>query len=113
MIKIFYILLLFTGLSTATLAQRETVARPDAASRFIRFFPNPAVSVINFEFEKGFDKTYTFDVFNFIGKKVYTAKTITPKMNVSLADFFRGVYIYQLRNRSGKIIESGKFQVVK
>jgi hypothetical protein len=30
---------------------------------------------------------------------------------VDLADFNRGVYIYHLRDLSGKIIESGKFQV--
>ncbi len=111
--KIFYIFILFTGLSTATLAQSETVAKSTSSVRFIRFFPNPAVSTINFEFEQGFDKTFTFDIYNFIGKKVYSAKSLTSKMNVSLTEFIRGVYIYQLRDRSGKIIESGKFQVVK
>ncbi len=111
--KIFYILLLFTGLSTGAFAQSEPVSKSYPATRFIRFFPNPAVSIINFEFERGFEKTFTFDIYNFIGKKVYSAKAVTSKMNVHLTDFFRGVYIYQLRDRSGKIIESGKFQVVK
>lgn len=111
--KNFYIFILFTVLSTATFAQSGVVAKSVSTVRFIRFFPNPAVSTINFEFEKGFDKSFTFDIYNFIGKKVYSAKSITSKMNVSLTDFIRGVYIYQLRDRSGKIIESAKFQVVK
>lgn len=79
----------------------------------MRFFPNPAVSSINFEFQKGYDKFYTLQVYNFIGKKVLDVKTVTPKMNIPLTDFYRGVYIYQLRDRNGNIIDSGKFQVVK
>ncbi|MEO7800378.1 MAG: T9SS type A sorting domain-containing protein [Ginsengibacter sp.] len=111
--KIFYIFILFTILSTATFAQSDAVAKTTPAVRIIRFFPNPAVSTINFEFEKGFDRSYTFDIYNFIGKKVFSVKSVTSKMNVSLTEFIRGVYIYQLRDRSGKIIESAKFQVVK
>ena len=111
--KKFYIFILFIVLSIASFAQSEALTKTSAAVRFIRFFPNPAVSAINFEFEKGFDRSYTFDIYNFIGKKVYSAKSVTSKMNVSLTDFIRGVYIYQLRDRTGKIIESAKFQVVK
>ena len=85
----------------------------ESAVKTIRFYPNPAVTVINFEFQKNFDKSYTFQVFNFIGKKVLDLGSVTPKMNIDLSDFFRGVYIYQLRDRTGKIIDSGKFQVVK
>ncbi|MEO6327740.1 MAG: T9SS type A sorting domain-containing protein, partial [Ginsengibacter sp.] len=68
---------------------------------------------INFEFQKGYDKLLSFQVYNFIGKKVLDLKSVTQKMNIPLADFYRGVYIYQLRDNSGKIIESGKFQVIK
>jgi len=79
----------------------------------MRFYPNPAVSVINFEFQKDFDKNFSLQVFNFIGKKVFDQKTVTPRINIPLTDFYRGVYIYQLRDRSGKIVDSGKFQVIK
>jgi hypothetical protein len=27
--------------------------------------------------------------------------------------YYRGLYIFQLRDRSGRIIESGKFQVIR
>ena len=82
-------------------------------AKYIKFYPNPAVSVINFEFEKGFDKSFSFEIYNFIGKKVYDVKTSTSKLNIPLTDFYRGVYIYQLRDKTGKIIDSGKFQVIK
>jgi hypothetical protein len=100
--------------SLGSKAQKTIVAgSSEAAVKYMRFYPNPAITSINFEFQKGFDKFYTFQVFNFIGKKVLDLKSVTQKMNIPLTDFYRGVYIYQLRDRSGKIIDSGKFQVVK
>jgi hypothetical protein len=112
--RIFYIFTFTVLFSLGSLAQgKTTLPASDATVKFMRFYPNPAVSVINFEFQKGFDKYFTFQVYNFIGKKLLDIKTATPKINISLTDFYRGVYIYQLRDRSGKIIDSGKFQVVK
>ena len=112
--KIYYIFILTVLLSLGSKAQGKIVAgTSESAVKFMRFYPNPAVSVINFEFQKGFDRSYTFQVFNFIGKKVVDLKSVTQKMNISLTDFYRGVYIYQLRDKTGRIIDSGKFQVVK
>ncbi len=88
------------NLSSGAFAQSEPVSKSYPATRFIRFFPNPAVSIINFEFERGFEKTFTFDIYNFIGKKVYSAKAVTSKMNVPLTDFFRGVYILNYRKQN-------------
>jgi very-short-patch-repair endonuclease len=112
--KIFYTLIFTILLSYGSFAQNKVAAgSTESKVKFMRFFPNPAVSVINFEFQKGFDKSFTFQVFNFIGKKIVDLKSVTPKIIVELTDFYRGVYIYQLRDRTGKIIDSGKFQVVK
>ena len=79
----------------------------------IRFYPNPATSVINFDFQKTVDKTYSLQIFNFMGKKVYELKNLSTKMNIELNDFYRGIYIFQLRDKNGSIMESGKFQVNK
>ena len=35
------------------------------------------------------------------------------KTNVDLNDFNRGLYMYHLLNATGKVVESGKFQVTK
>lgn len=111
--KIFYILLIIVGSASGSLAQSRTSFPGDPSVKFIKFYPNPAVNVINFEFQKGYDKYYSFQVYNFIGKKVFDIRTVTPKINIPLADYYRGVYIYQLRDRAGKILETGKFQVIK
>jgi len=79
----------------------------------IKFYPNPAISVINFDFQKKYDKTCLLQIYNFLGKKVYEAPAVDQKTVVNLSDFFRGIYIFQLKDQSGKIIESGKFQVTK
>lgn len=111
--KIFYILILIAGFQFTTAAQVKSTFIGSDAVKTVKFYPNPAVSFINFEFEKNYDKSYTLTIYNFIGKKVDEIKVTDQKMSVSLTDFYRGVYIFQFRDKRGNIVESGKFQVVK
>ena len=85
----------------------------DPITRIIKFYPNPATSIINFDFQKEYDRTYNFQIFNFLGKKVFELNNVTPRTIVNLNDFYRGIYIFQLRDKNKKIIDSGKFQVSK
>jgi hypothetical protein len=52
-------------------------------------------------------------VYNFLGKKVIELQDVATKTRIDLSNYSRGIYIYQLKDKSGKIIESGKFQVEK
>ena len=106
-----YIFLITVLFSFGANAQAKTLLTDPV--RYIRFYPNPAITSINFEFQKEYDKSLSLQVYNFIGKKVLDISSVTPKLNISLNDFYRGVYIYQLRDRSGRILESGKFQVTR
>ena len=112
--KIFYILS-FLFLTTLTaLSQSGTIpGSRQPSTRIIKFYPNPATSIINFDFENGYDKNCNFQIFSFVGKKVYELNNLSPKTIVNLNDFYRGIYIFQLRDRNGKVIDSGKFQVSK
>ena len=65
------------------------------------------------EFQKNFNAGYTLQIINFIGKQVYEAKNVNSSTTLDLSNYTRGVYIYQLKDPSGKVIESGKFQVSK
>jgi hypothetical protein len=109
--KLFYILIFIVGLQASSNAQVKHLAND--AVKTVKFYPNPATSFINFEFAENYDDSYTLVIFNFIGKKVEDLKVTDQKITVSLTDFYRGVYIFQLRDKQGNIIESGKFQVVK
>lgn len=111
--KIFYALsfILFIALQVKSQAGPIPAGNDAAYTRIIKFYPNPATSVINFDFQKNYDKSYNFQIFSFVGKKVFELNNVTPKTIVNLSDFYRGIYIFQLRDRNGKVIDSGKFQV--
>lgn len=110
--KIFYILL-FIGFSFSGYSQTKPALTTNDAVRSVKLYPNPAVSFINFEFSKNYDKSYTLVIFSFLGKKIDDIKVTDQKMTVSLSNYYRGIYIFQLRDSQGNIVESGKFQVVK
>ncbi|MEO5892747.1 MAG: T9SS type A sorting domain-containing protein [Ferruginibacter sp.] len=111
--KIIPILILLFGLNFTSFAQNKPGIQDDAAAKVIKFFPNPATSNINFELKQGYDKSYTLQLFNFMGKKVYELIPTSQRINLSLNGFYRGVYIFQLRDKTGKIIDSGRFQVIR
>ena len=93
--------------------QERTDPSPDAAQRIMKYYPNPATSFIKFDFQKDYDKGYNLQVINFLGKQVQEVKNVNPSTTINLSSFSRGVYIYQLRDQTGKVVESGKFQVSK
>jgi hypothetical protein len=80
----------------------------------VKLYPNPATSFVNFEISKPSDKiTYTLQIYNFMGRKMFDQVNMPERVNVNLTDYTRGVYIYQIRDNTGRIVESGKFQVSK
>lgn len=102
------------GSSFIALKQDITVNEEASSAKVLRFYPNPATTIISFEFDKSIDKSYTLQLYNFIGKRMTEVKITDSKITVNLDDsYLRGLYIYQLRDITGKIIESGKFQVSK
>lgn len=111
--KNFYIILLIAGFHFNSQAQVKSTLPTGFAVKTVKFYPNPAVSFINFEFLKNYDQFYSLEIYNFIGKKVADIKPADKKIIVPITDFYRGVYIFQLRDKQGTIVESGKFQVVK
>lgn len=104
-------IILLTTVNSKGQSSREP--SPDQMQRILKVYPNPATTFTKFEFQKNFDKGYTLQVINFIGKQVFEAKNISSSTTLDLSTYNRGVYIYQLKDQSGKIVESGKFQVSK
>ncbi len=110
---IFYILIFTVGLHVASAAQTKPTTTTDGSVRLLKLYPIPATTYINFDFVSGYDKSLSFQVFNFTGKKVYELQTVPPKIYLALTDFTRGFYYYQLRDKSGKLIETVRFLVLK
>lgn len=111
--KIVYISILLIGLTFTSFAQNRPSGTGEPVAKLLKPYPIPANSVINFDFVYGYDKSYSLQIYNFMGKKINEVNKVLPKITVSLDEFYRGIYIYQLRDKNGKIVDSGKFQVVK
>ena len=94
-------------------AQVKPVRPVNDELKTVKFYPNPATTFINFEFEKSNINSNSLLIFNFIGKKVEELKIVDVKMTISLIEYYRGIYIFQIRDKQGNIVDSGKFQVVK
>ena len=103
------LILLFTVLFSSAQESRN----PVPASKKISFYPNPATSFITFDLQDAYQKGVTLTVFNFMGKKMSETQAVNAKTVISLTDYSRGTYIYHLVDRSGKVIDTGKFQVSK
>ena len=112
MIRILLIsFILLTAVNSKGQSNREP--SPDALQRILKVYPNPATTFTKFEFQKSFDKGYTLQVINFIGKQVHEEKNISSTTTLDLSSYNRGVYIYQLKDPSGKVVLSGKLQISK
>ena len=111
--QIFYIFIFIIGLNFTSSAQNKIASPGNGSEKLIKLYPIPATTVINFDFQSGYDKSLSFQVYNFTGKKVYELKSPTQKIILSLNDFSRGFYYYQLRDKNGRIIETVRFLVLK
>ncbi|MEP6595966.1 MAG: T9SS type A sorting domain-containing protein [Ginsengibacter sp.] len=87
----------------------------DTQVKMVKCYPNPAISFINLEVPGNFvAKNYSLQIYSFSGKKMFEKDITNAKITVNFSnDFYRGVYIYHLHDKAGKIIETGKFQVVR
>ncbi|HEX5150184.1 MAG TPA: T9SS type A sorting domain-containing protein [Parafilimonas sp.] len=82
-------------------------------AKTIKCYPNPAVSFVNFEFPASYvSKNNLLQVYSFTGKKMYETNITTAKATITFSNqYYRGIYLYQLQDKEGKVLETGKFQV--
>ena len=110
-----FIIILIIGINFTSFAQsRPFNDEVGLQSKVIKSYPNPASTVVNFEFQKGYNRFYSIQVLNSIGKKMFEAKNIPSSLSINLKEekFYRGIYIYQLVDKNGAVVESGKILVV-
>jgi hypothetical protein len=106
-------ILSFLLLSAIISSAQESRNPPPERERKLSLYPNPATSFITFDLQKNYERGLTIIVFNFLGKKIAEKQSVSEKTLLSLTDFNRGTYIYHLVDQSGKVIDTGKFQVSK
>src|SRR5438067_1424141 len=72
--KLLLILFIFLGFTTSALAQQSRTIPVVGLvqSTIVRFYPNPATSVINFDFQKAYEQGYSIQIYNAIlGRKMF------------------------------------------
>ena len=76
-------------------------------------YPNPATSYVILELPDNYvSKNYSLQVYSFTGKKMYETNITNPKVTITFSNqYYRGIYVYQLRDMEGKVLETNKFQV--
>lgn len=104
-------IILLTAIHSQGQSTRNAPA-PDAGE-LVKLYPNPATTYITFDLQQSYQKGMSIQIYHFLGRKMYETQNIAEKTTVNLNDYSRGVYIYHLRDQSGKLLESGKFQVSK
>ncbi len=118
--KRFYIFILLCNLIITSNAQFTTARNGTNSTtnsrtqiKILKTYPNPATTYITFEFQRSYSAGLTIEIYNLPGKKVASSNNIANSVTITLQNFYRGVYIYKLIDKNGKVMESGKFQVVK
>jgi hypothetical protein len=113
--KLLLIVSIFLVTAAHSQAQTRTaLTSVGMQSSILRFYPNPATTNITFDFQRSYEKGYSLQIYNAVlGRKMIEQSNITEKVIVDLSNFTRGVYVYQLIDRTGKLVETGKFQVSK
>lgn len=92
----------------------DVFAASNRDAKIVKFYPSPATSIINFEFSNEIGKNYILQVYSFTGKKMIETPVSANKMTLTLnSDFYRGIYIIRLCDKSGKVLETSKFQVIR
>lgn len=110
--KLLLILILLCSIQLVQAQNRETTPATQGTATLVKFYPNPATTYITFDLVKANEKGYSLLIFNFMGgRKMVELNNLGSRTTVSLSEYGRGVYIYQLRDKTGRIVESGKFQV--
>jgi len=112
------ILLLFFSFALAASAQSgNNIGHPGAAAddpvKVVKVYPNPATTKVTFEIQHNNDVSFEIIVYNFLGKKIDILKNISSSYTLDLDKYYSGIYIYQLRDNRGNLVESGKFNVIK
>jgi hypothetical protein len=116
MYRSMFMIFVMLVLGLTSIGQTES-SRPGATaqlSRQIRCYPNPATTAIFFEFKvRNALESTQLRIYNFLGKKVVDIPRLNANTRIDLQHFNRGIYIYQLTDAHGRVMESGKFYVEK
>ena len=98
----------------STLAQGGPIATDDTVAAVVvpqvkpsftvKVYPNPAQSMITVECANSTSTgVKTINIFNVLGRKVFSVQISKQKMSVNIADFTKGIYILQIEEGTNRL----------
>jgi len=76
----------------------------------INVYPNPASTEVNFVIT-GNDMAQRADIYDITGKKINTYSIMNNLAAISTVNYAPGLYFYQVYDKSGALMKTGKFSV--
>ena len=109
------VIVLGSAFLQSNIANPANIPARDIQARIVKCYPNPAISFINFDIPTNYiTKNCSLQVYSFTGKKMYEVSINFSKVTLTFTnEFYRGIYVYQLQDKNGKILDTGKFQVTR
>jgi hypothetical protein len=75
---------------------------------YIKVYPNPVISLIQVDYKLGMQHDLTLKVYDMSGREVLTQKKLKSGDQVNMSRLIRGIYQYQLLDKTGKLLMADK-----
>jgi hypothetical protein len=75
---------------------------------YVRTYPNPVISLMKVEYKLGMQRELTLKVYDMSGRVVLEQKKVKSGDQVNMGRLLRGIYQYQLIDKTGKLLMADK-----
>jgi hypothetical protein len=75
---------------------------------YIKVYPNPVISLIQVDYKLGMQRELTLKVYDMSGREVLEQKKLKSGDQVNMSRLLRGIYQYQLLDKTGKLLMADK-----
>jgi hypothetical protein len=75
---------------------------------YIKVYPNPVISLMQVDYKLGMQRELTLKVYDMSGREVLEQKKLKSGDQVNMSRLLRGIYQYQLLDKTGKLLMAGK-----
>ncbi len=77
----------------------------------VRTYPNPAKTIIYFDFKKKLEGAYLIKVYSTLGNYINEMMITDSKkeLSIDIKNYLDGIYLFSIQDKVGTIISSGKF----
>jgi hypothetical protein len=75
---------------------------------YIKVYPNPVISLMQVDYKLGMQRELTLKIYDMSGREVLEQKKVKSGDQVNMSRLLRGIYQYQLIDKTGKLLMADK-----